>query len=64
MKEVLSYRNQFIDLKSKSIDWFLYDRSLHYERVKTASNEQMNIPHKLLPQPHKHLQGMSSIPDN
>ena len=46
MKEVLSYRNQFIDLKSKSIDWFLYDRSLHYERVKTASNEQMNIPHK------------------
>ena len=28
----LSYRNQSIDW---SVDWFLYDRELHYERVKT-----------------------------
>ena len=30
----LSYRNQFIDLLRKSIDWFLYDNSLRHERVK------------------------------
>ena len=29
----LSYRNQSIDLLSKSIDWFLYDRDLLHERV-------------------------------
>ena len=29
-----SYRNQFIDLPCKSMDWFLYDRDLHHERVK------------------------------
>ena len=28
----LSYRNQSIDLQSKSMDWFLYDRKLHHER--------------------------------
>ena len=28
-----SYRNQSIDLQSKSIDWFLYDNGLRYERV-------------------------------
>ena len=31
----LSYRNQSIDLQSKSIDWFLYDNGLRHERVKT-----------------------------
>ena len=31
----LSYRNQSIDLPSKSMDWFLYDNSFHHERVKT-----------------------------
>ena len=31
----LSYRNQFTDLLCKSMDWFLYDRDLHRERVKT-----------------------------
>ena len=30
----LSYRNQSIDLLSKSLDWFLYDNDLRYERVK------------------------------
>ena len=33
----LSYRNQSIDLQSKSMDWFLYDRDLHHERVKWVS---------------------------
>ena len=30
----LSYRNQSIDLQSKSMDWFLYDNNLLHERVK------------------------------
>ena len=30
----LSYRNQSIDLLRKSLDWFLYDNGLRYERVK------------------------------
>ena len=29
----LSYKNQSIDLLLKSMDWFLYDNSLLYERV-------------------------------
>ena len=29
----LSYRNQSIDLQSKSMDWFLYDNALRHERV-------------------------------
>ena len=29
----LSYRNQSIDLFCKSVDWFLYERKLHHERV-------------------------------
>ena len=32
----ISYRNQSIDLQSKSIDWFLYDIGLRHERVKLA----------------------------
>ena len=28
-----SYRNQSIDLPSKSMDWFLYDNGLRHERV-------------------------------
>ena len=35
----LSYRNQSIDLQSKSMDWFLYDKGLLHERVKTNKNE-------------------------
>ena len=30
----LSYRNQSIDLGSKSMDWFLYDNGIRHERVK------------------------------
>ena len=30
----LSYRNQSIDLRSRSMDWFLYDNGLRHERVK------------------------------
>ena len=29
----LSSRNQSIDFQSNSMDWFLYDRDLHHERV-------------------------------
>ena len=34
-RRLLSYRNQFIDLRSKSMDWFLYDNGLRHERVNT-----------------------------
>ena len=34
MTESLSYRNQSIDLQSKSVDWFLYDTGLCHERFK------------------------------
>ena len=33
-RRLLSYRNQSIDLQSKSMDWFLYDNGLYHERVK------------------------------
>ena len=33
----LSYRNQYIDLFCKLMDWFLYDRNLRHERC--SSNE-------------------------
>ena len=29
----LSYRNQYIDLQNKSMDWFLYDNGLRHESV-------------------------------
>ena len=31
---LLSYRNQSIDLQSKSMDWFLYGNGLRYEKFK------------------------------
>ena len=34
----LSYRNQSIDLQSKSMDWFLYDNGLRLERVKVLKS--------------------------
>ena len=40
MMEVPTYRNQPIDLQSKSVDWFLYDRDLRYEKV----NQYLNFP--------------------
>ena len=33
-RRLLSYRNQSIDLGSKSVNWFLYDNGLRHERVK------------------------------
>ena len=30
----LSYINQYIDLQSKLMDWFLYDRGLRHKKVK------------------------------
>ena len=38
-----SYRNQSIDLQSKSVDWFLYDRDLRYERVKLIKKRKQEI---------------------
>ena len=38
----LSYRNQFIDLQSKSMDWFLYDRDHRHERAKLLENYRKN----------------------
>ena len=34
----LSYRNESLDLQSKSVDWFLYDNDLHHERVGERKN--------------------------
>ena len=34
----LSYRNQSIDLQSKSVNWFLYDNGLRHKRVKIMAN--------------------------
>ena len=36
----LSYRNQSIDLQSKSMSWFLYDNVLRHERVKKKISSQ------------------------
>ena len=36
----LSYRNQFIDLLYKSMDWFLDNISLRHERVKSSFRSQ------------------------
>ena len=33
MREVPTYRNQSTELPCKSMDWFLYDRKIHHERV-------------------------------
>ena len=33
----ISYRNRSIDLRSKSMDWFLYDIGLRHERVKETN---------------------------
>ena len=44
----LSYRNQSIDLRSKSINWFLYDNGLRHERVKLTSPQQFQISNSIL----------------
>ena len=35
-RRLLSYRNQSIDLQSKSKDWFLYDDGLRHERARVS----------------------------
>ena len=42
-RRFLLYRNQSIELQSKSIDWFLYERGLRNERV-TSSTTTRGIP--------------------
>ena len=44
----LSYRNQSIDLQSKSMDWFLYDNGLRHERVKWIYRKSSKSHLKLL----------------
>ena len=39
-QRLLSYRNQSIDLLSKSMDWFLYDNGLRHERVNVGANQK------------------------
>ena len=39
----LSYRNQSIDLRSKSMDWFLYNRDLRHESVKQLASPPVNF---------------------
>ena len=38
----LSYRNQSIDLQSKSMDWFLYDNGLRLKRVNSLENSHQS----------------------
>ena len=47
MQAVLSYRNQSIDLRSKSMDWFPYDNGRRHERVKEKQGIMLHI--KLYP---------------
>ena len=48
----LPYKNQSIDLRNRSMDWFLYDRDLRHERVKGIlrpilyNNKNTNIDRK------------------
>ena len=41
----LPYRNQSIDFLRKSMDWFLYDRGLHRERVKLVKWNSSSVNH-------------------
>ena len=40
---LLSYRNQSIDLQSKSMDWFLYDNCLRHERVNCHESKKNRL---------------------
>ena len=44
-KRPLSYRNQSIDLQSKSMDWFLYDNGLFLERVNNTADYLLILPY-------------------
>ena len=41
-RRLLSYRNQSIDLRSKSVDWFLYDKDPRHQRVEVNKNTGKN----------------------
>ena len=43
MTEAVIYRNQSIDLRRKSMDWFLYDNGLCQERIKNIFVSQVEI---------------------
>ena len=43
MTEVSIYRNQPTELQSKSMDWFLYDRVLRHERVKSSCLKMLEV---------------------
>ena len=40
----ITYRNQPIDLQSKSMDWFLYDIGLCHEKIKAIQKLILNDP--------------------
>ena len=42
-RKSLSYRNQSIDLQSKAVDWFLYDRDLRHERVRERNLDVITL---------------------
>ena len=47
----LPYRNQSIDLLCKSMDWFLYDNGLRYERVNfvlTSKNDLLKYRNRVI----------------
>ena len=44
----LSYRNQSIDLHSRSMDWFPFDNGVHHERVKRALNTSLLMVEPLI----------------
>ena len=46
-RRCLSYRNQSIDLKSKSMNWFLYDRDFRHKSVNQLLSMTHDIYHYL-----------------
>ena len=42
-RRLLLYGNQFIDLQSKSMSWFLYNKDLRHERVKEKWSYDFNL---------------------
>ena len=45
-RRALSYRNQPIDLQSKSTDWVLYEKDFRHERVKVLMWLKIGAPIK------------------
>ena len=55
----LSYRNQSIDLQSKSMDWFLHDIDHRHERVKGKLRFLVQLEKKLLLLTTTHIHSMN-----